>query len=800
MATTFFSSFFSSLFPRDERKHIARRTKATWRRVWNEGVVPLALAVLLAFMAGASLRVLLLRQSAVEHEEQKLFTQTFGVEQEQRELPYPGVIAGLLGTINSNYEELHCRDDDTSLACRRKQAVLDSVTRLFTLAVDGAIAPDKTTETQESCGKDLPPATLNVLYELWSGPAADEKRRCIWIAAAINAVLDARAAKPSRLVPCPTPDDEKQKSTNAVGVAACQLREAAGRATTLLPAQLSRRLVGELIRRYANEEPNAAGETKPPAQEQTEKKEAQADEWDKDAQDVVSIARLLDIGIMNAAAIPPPAPVENTAKDDVKEEPSSLIDHAELRQVYFISPDNLLRIWAFAGDPTMELPRTRLWSAAAYLRPFVDRGVRIPVKTRAYLDVGGNGLVTTECRPLWLGSGKESVFIGAVCADMMLNILANTKLREKLVSNRLLHIEPVTISTRNGERKVTTAVQPDDTKWHYEPAALESAIFVEIDRAGLVPLSQITFPIRISHATAFVVPTGRIDEGSFQALVVSPEKPALNWKILIWSAGFAVSIAGYLVCTFMWGFAKKREEDASRNDLVIFRSLQTGVIETLSDGEQIVRANDRAEEILGVRLPKKRSPHDSRAITFTEIYDLALEVVDDPWPDARDGTGDDAAGQTDGGNSDGKSKVEYRVLSPTDIFSRRSEGKTTRYWIHLDNSGKAAEEVVFTKSWVSIQAGPLVRQSGTYLSSLLRSRISSKKFDTKTSVGAFGTVDRASRRRAEELDNILQQWLVDRESGIFASKDEWIYTPNWEKHPRRPRPSNESSKKPAKRN
>ncbi|HJU40589.1 MAG TPA: PAS domain-containing protein, partial [Tahibacter sp.] len=802
MANAFLPSFLTP-FSRDEIRHIVWRVKARFRRAWNEAVIPLGLAMGLATLAAVSLRILLLRQEAVEREDRRLFTQTFGVEQEQRELPYPGVVAGLLGTINNRYEALHCQEGDALPACRRKDAVLDTVTRLFMIAVDTGI--DLPAPTQGGCADELSVGVRASLLDLWAGGADDPAKRCAWLAAAADAMRAIRAETTEAFHACPPAQDGKSPSVYGIGEPACQQRGTMQEAATLLSAQLSRHHIKErLLQKPASADAQpgdaAAAPSPPGVSSGSARGAAPLDDWDSDAKEAAEVARLLDIGIMNAKSIPAPralTPHGATAPANGNVEVPAFLDHAELRQAYFISPDNLLRIWALDGNPLMELPRARLWSSAAYLRPFVDKGARFAVKTRAYLDVGGNGVVTTECRPLWVGTGKASTFVGAVCTDLTLNILANERLREMLVSNRFLHIEPVVISVRDTVRAVEQTHR-GKLKWSHDLKALQNAVFGELDKLGLPLLSQTVRQILVDDVSAFIVPIGKVDEYSIEALVVSPESPTINWKLLRWTVLLIVGAAGYLVFTFMMGFKKKSEERA-RSDQIIFRSSQTGIIVTLPDGERIVRANDRAEEILGVRLPKSGNPNDPSAKSFTEIYDLALEVVDDPWPDARDGgeeglpggstpgpaksaavastagvaesaksnvaektvdaqraqetatagtkgTGDAAKRDGDGESGDAKKAapkkpVRYRVLSPADIFSRRFEGRTTRYWIHLKNvTGNPPENLA--RSWASIQAGPLVQQTHSYLTWLLRSWLTHAKFEMNKSVGSFGTVDR----------------------------------------------------------
>jgi hypothetical protein len=735
------NSFLPFLLPfsRDDVRHGVRRIKARVKRAWHEAVIPLGLAAALATLAALSLRILLARQDSAQREDQHLFTQTFGVEQEQRELPYPGVVAGLLGTINSSYEELHCADGAALTACRRKEALLDSATRLFALAVDPEVSLGADTVPPDGCGSELAPEVRSELAELWAGDPADEVRRCAWFAAASDTLRMIRAGAAQVFHSCPTPEDGKS-TVHGIGEPACQMRGPTDQAATLLSAQTERHYVQQRLMSHLE------GTTA----------EIPVD-WDSDAKEAAGVARLLDISIMNAEAVvaSDSAASSGSAGSANGAKERALLDDAELRQAYFISPDNLLRIWALAGNPLMDLPRARLWTAAAYLRPFVDKGARFAVKTRAYLDVGGNGVVTTECRPLWLDNGKDSDFIGAVCTDLTLNIFKNVKLREKLVSNRFLHIEPVTITARDNARKVTP-ITSDRGIWHHDEKKLRDAIFAEVDKFGLTPLSQSVRPIVVDEVSAFIVPIGKINEYEIQALIVSPERPTINHKLLRWTVLLVIGIVGYLVFTGMLWFKKRREEDV-RNHLVIFRSAQTGIIETLADGEQIVRANDRAEEILGVCLPKSSNPHDPASISFTDIYDLALEVVDDPWPDARDGG---EAPPAPPGDTTQKKQVNYRVLSPEDIFMRRFEGRTTRHWIHLTNVDIDDKDEKLAKSWVSIQGGPLVSQTGNYFTWLLRSSLSKVvQFDLNKSVGAFGTVDRASRRRAAELDEFRQKHL-----------------------------------------
>src|SRR5262249_41642837 len=70
-------------------------------------------------------------------------------------------------------------------------------------------------------------------------------------------------------------------------------------------------------------------------------------------------------------------------------------------QVYFISPDSLLRLWSSRNENICtEFDPARLWAAKSYFTYFWDHAQKKDHWTGIYIDYGGNGLVQTRCRSL----------------------------------------------------------------------------------------------------------------------------------------------------------------------------------------------------------------------------------------------------------------------------------------------------------------------------------------------------------------------------------------------------------------
>lgn len=741
---------------KESKRRLLLRIWPTTRRAWNEGVLPLVGAMMLATLAVVSLRLYWIDRGEVERRDQEVFKKTFGVQQEERELPFPGVVSGLLGAINDDVERLHCAAGDMTDVCRRSRAILDAATYLFDLATSGQLQ-DLQLPMAADCGKSVDVSIRNRLLALWAGDGNDEERRCAWIDSAL-AVAGRIGDSQARPKPDPCPQGLQDKPhTYGVGVAGCELPSVAGEPATLIPAQSTILNVGQkLYDAVERKKSSIDGGLKT----------ATSTMWETDAVEVLSTARILDAGVANAAAVVAREPVRSNGAPGSDELNESFLDGAELRQAYFISPDDTLRIWTLSGDPIAALPRSKLWSNAAYLRPFHSAGVRGPVRTRAYLDVGGNGLVVTECRPLWLGPDKDAAFIGAVCADITLNILKNSQLQQTLALNHFLHIEPIVVSTRDGQLDVGS-VESDWIRSRYTSGAAKKTIVAEVNRIGLATLAQTVKPVLVDGESVFIVPIGKYGIDSLQALLVAPQKKATTLRSFGLRAGVALGTIGYFALT-LFGFARKKEDDARRNDMVILRSLQIGVIESLADGEQILRANDRAEELLGVMLPKERRllrehlPSDAQIVSgkqardesavhaFTSMYDCALEIVRDKWPDVPE-------------RRDERPEVKYRRLLPEDIRARRRQGRTSRYWIRLSD---AKDE---DKRWLFVQAGPVVREASGYFSRLydlfaltLRDKSAAKP------VGTFGTIARASGRRVVELEeaykHLMPQIMIARET------------------------------------
>lgn len=723
---------FSSAVSAESWRRLLKRLQSTSRRARNEGVLYLILAVACALVAAAALRLLLIERAQAIQQDQELFTKTFGVRQEERELPYPGVVAGLLGTINYQVDDVHCVSGSPLLACRQKEALLQTVDRLFALALDTNALPYDQSQESANCGEKLPGGVRDLLLGLWAGAASDEGRRCAWMRAALQSIAAARTDKNREvMIPCPDSTNPAVAKSHGVGQAACEVFRRPGSPASLIPAQLTDFAVAARIQDHS-----LAKEAKVLAD--------WIPDWEGDAKEIAGVAKLIDVAIVNAMAIVGDKTTAVAADGEVggadgtgppgDSAVTSLLEGAELRQAYFISPDNFLRIWTVDGDPIKDLPRTRQWSAAAYMRPFIVEGSRSPVRTRAYLDLGGNGLVSTECRPLWLGRGDSSVFLGAVCADLTLNITQNKELLKRLVSNRFLQIEPITVSMHNGATQVDSinlTIAPP----YYDRRALTAAI--DASKSGIAEISQTVRSIDVAGEAAFIVPIGKVSENKMQALVVSPAKSrGLGSRQSLLTIVLGISGFAYAAFTIM-GVIKRREDEAVRSDLVIFRSLQTGVIETMIDGEQIVRANDRAEELLGITLPKVRTVATNSPLVYTRQFDLALEIIGDRWPDVKD--------------SVDTNPPSYRELSGAEIYRRRTQGRTSRYWIHLRD--KAPEE-----GWLVVQAGPLVRETSPHISGLLRPWSYALRAHETKAVGTYGTMERASSRRIRTLAAEWQIW------------------------------------------
>jgi PAS domain-containing protein len=337
-------------------------------------------------------------------------------------------------------------------------------------------------------------------------------------------------------------------------------------------------------------------------------------------QDVIILSNLLELSVSLAHRLP-----SNYRSDPV----------TDVVQAYFISPDNVLRIWTTRDpDPVPEWPPTRQWASKRYFTYFWNHPDAPTYESMVYLDFGGHGLVSTQCDPLIQGHR----FLGIICTDYH---IANSALIESLGDTEFLSTLELRIPVDNAsEQTISLREIPrlNDSKgaWRrfwVSTTAVEELSFGEVKRqiaeavrANKIPAlrNSVTKLWLPNERLAFLVPLAS-DDRDFRGLVVSARTP--RWPL---GANIALglcigSVVGVFAVALIGGFLSRKADGQSRR-IALLRNLQVGVLRNDPD-DWIIEANDRAEELLGRKLPKEPGPPETK---FGDLFD---ELVVPSLPD-----------------------------------------------------------------------------------------------------------------------------------------------------------------------
>ena len=368
-------------------------------------------------------------------------------------------------------------------------------------------------------------------------------------------------------------------------------------------------------------------------------------------------------------------------------------DEMSLVQAYFISVDNLLRIWTRGGVSDDIYNPVKLWADVNYFRVFLSEAPPSAYTTPAYLDWGGQGFVRSECDPVLLEApGLRSLatkspdpvepeFIGIVCADFKLPVHEVARTISKSPFFECYEVEfpkfeptlseEVRIrSGRNGE--IQSALPNGASLSRVKAALLEGAAGQSLSTNAV---SQIEVPSDDGTTIwrGYLLPMGIEGRRLSSGILIIPKAPGppLIGTIALVSA-CALVLAGALMA---WGIARARESNEHARRLGILGKLPIGVIEVDPEGS-ITFANDRAEEVVGRELPRR--PGDRVSANFWS------EIIEDQI--IREGP-------------NGKPEGGLRHYADTVLEDRRRDRRST-YFACLRNTGWSA--------WVRITATPVL--------------------------------------------------------------------------------------------
>jgi PAS domain-containing protein len=336
-------------------------------------------------------------------------------------------------------------------------------------------------------------------------------------------------------------------------------------------------------------------------------------------------------------------------------------------QVYFISPDSVLRIWSSrASDVCATFDQYRLWASKSYATYFWSHPEKASYLTEAYIDYGGNGLVQTRCIPIEERRPDDSPFLhgrlfGVLCSDVKLPDRYLNTLRRQLffetaavvfsvnandppdvradatLPPRVTHpragssqlITTVALAAMGGEAAsrgpraspvLASAARATDTDveraiemqpLHMNNADIQAAIGSRIRNADFSALGRGPTRLPFADHDAFLLPVGAAPAAECGGRGDQPCQRAIFFyprnpvlkDKIKWCGALGYALFGMSLIAGAVGIRLRPRSEELRERLSILRNLQVGVIRADHDS-MIVEANDRAEELFGRRLPK----------------------------------------------------------------------------------------------------------------------------------------------------------------------------------------------------
>ncbi|RKH47135.1 hypothetical protein [Corallococcus sicarius] len=322
-------------------------------------------------------------------------------------------------------------------------------------------------------------------------------------------------------------------------------------------------------------------------------------------------------------------------------------------QAYFVSPDNLIRIWQCQKDSKVSpelFERTRQWSAASYFQALL-KSEASEFNSAAYFDYGGLGLIRTRCQSITQpfspeGHGQDHL-LGIICADYTVPL---TSFSEDLARSRLLEVQQVSATLSQEGRFTSGSVShrplqgpqagPSPEVSSHATAALVSALnakLVEKEGSGargrdllIKALGQQVSRLDLDQETsAFFIPL-KVEAQQIQGLLTTPRIQYPDAQIPFLITLFCLVSSMALVVT---GQARARLEGEAATITQLLRNLEVGII-IVNEHERVEAANDRAEDVLGLLLPKLGKLRLGRGLQTRALMDEAgvqvdyLEIID----------------------------------------------------------------------------------------------------------------------------------------------------------------------------
>jgi PAS domain-containing protein len=393
-------------------------------------------------------------------------------------------------------------------------------------------------------------------------------------------------------------------------------------------------------------------------------------------------------------------------------------------QAYVISLDDVLRIWSRPRSTLgtiARFPPLRRWASEEYVSVFTHLPKLDEYLSPPYIDFGGHGVVRTWCHPLETGAEKAARLTGVFCVDYTVPLAT---LRDYWRTSALL----VDINY------VRLAIAPDriapdaicvSPQWPPD-CGLAPSSNLEAARSGIKELlarerstygdpgeaydalARATSAVQLEGhdfagsnvRTAFLVPLGRYDVADPRAPADAPRakpvtedseylyavlvRPNPSLPPLVFPFAIAAVIAGLLfVLVVLVGGRQIRALEEIDEQVTLLRALQVGVI-VVSENDFIAEANDRAEEVLGVPLPKIGAAAQEANLSTRFDQLIRRYIVEE-----------EAGGEL--------LPVKYSRVIPR----RRRAGEASEYYAKLATGAREGH-------WINVAGSPMITQgSGT---------------------------------------------------------------------------------------
>ncbi|MEQ9072945.1 MAG: PAS domain-containing protein [Sandaracinaceae bacterium] len=366
--------------------------------------------------------------------------------------------------------------------------------------------------------------------------------------------------------------------------------------------------------------------------------------------DAVSAVRAL------SALLPHAAPFEARAIG----EPADGVLPARIVQFFFVSLHGVVGVWNDGHEPPFVIhgPLFDL-RGLSYHRAFMNEGTSRDrdYGSDPYLDLGGYGVVRTACRSV--ADPEAGGLFGAVCVDYVPPIRLEAK-DEPLMRHDLIALD---LSSGEPEVRRNGGVFSDGA--------------IERVRRSMRDTSQSPNPwqslvsVRKLTEALYAVPLRR-DGSTLYFLLVKPRRA--HRSLWLYLTVFLAVLTSFAIA---WALMSRRRDREAENEDAVLRNLQVGAIRTNAES-RIVMANDRAEELLGIRLPGVHEPAEVPGPKFwDQFHDEAFETK--------------------------KGSRDLEHVTRREIEARRRRGEGSRYFMRKKDRARGLPEKA---DWLELHGTP----------------------------------------------------------------------------------------------